>query len=59
MINSFIYVFCEDARDQLLNMQYMLLKQDEANRLYVFTNESRLDFERANISYILSDTLTF
>lgn len=58
-MNQFICVFCEDAKQKLLDMQYVLLKHDELNNMYVFANDGRLNFEHANISYILTDTLTF
>jgi len=56
---SFIYVFNEEAKDKLLRMQYTLLKADDKNQTYVFVNSDRQDFAEADISYILSDTLTF
>lgn len=58
-MNQFICVFCEDAKKKLLDMQYVLLKQDDYNSVYVFVHDGRLNFEQANISYILTDTLTF
>lgn len=59
MITSFIYVFDEDARDKLLDMNYKLLKRDEKNHIYVFVNEGREAFALDGISHILSDTITF
>lgn len=59
MITNFIYVFDEDARDKLLDMNYKLLKRDEKNHIYVFVNEDREVFALDGISHILSDTITF
>lgn len=59
MITNFIYVFDEDARDKLLDMNYKLLKRDEKNHIYVFVNEDREVFTLDGISHILSDTITF
>lgn len=58
-MRHFIYVFDQEARDWLLEMNYELFKSDDANRVYVFLNREHQDFEQMNISYILSDTLTF
>lgn len=59
MITNFIYVFDEEARDKLLDMNYKLLKRDEKNHIYVFVNENREVFALDGISHILSDTITF
>lgn len=59
MITNFIYVFDEDARDKLLDMNYKLLKRDEKNHIYVFVNEDHEVFALDDISHILSDTITF
>ena len=59
MITNFIYVFDEEARDKLLDMNYKLLKRDEKNHIYVFVNERREVFALDGISHILSDTITF
>ena len=56
---GFIYVFNTEARDKLLALEYKLLKSDDASCTYVFVNNGRQDYAFANVSYILSDTLTF
>lgn len=60
-MSKFIYVYSSDARDKLQAAGYKLLKEN-ANT-YVFLNEivdgSTLTFSNLDISYILSDTLTF
>lgn len=56
---KFIYVYDKVARDRLKALQYQLLDSDEQNNIYVFVYDGKLDFEAADLSYILSDTLTF
>jgi len=56
---NFIYVFSEDARERLLQMQYQLLKRDERNHVYVFVNKTNQNFECDGVDFILSNTLTF
>lgn len=56
---GFIYVFCDDAKDKMLALGYKLLKSDVSSSTYVFVNNGRKDFAHADISYILSDILTF
>lgn len=56
---NFIYVFSEESKDALLLMKYELLKSDEQKHIYIFINKDRRDFACADISYALSDTLTF
>lgn len=56
---KFIYVYDKAARDRLNALKYQLLKSDEQNNVYVFVHDGRMDFEAADLSYILSDVLTF
>lgn len=58
-MKKFIYVYTEDARDKMEAAGYSLLK--EADGVYVFLNESGtgMNFSKPDVSYILSDTLTF
>jgi hypothetical protein len=58
-VQNFIYVFDKEARDTLLGLKYDLLKHDEVKDIYIFVNEDRGKFTFANISYVISDTLTF
>lgn len=58
-MERFIYVFSRTARDSLLAANYVLLKSDEKNSVYVFANKADMTFGFADISFILSDTLTF
>lgn len=56
---KFIYVYNTEARDKLKSLGYQLMTGDDRNGIYVFVYDGRLDFENADLSYILSDTLTF
>lgn len=56
---TFIYVFDEEGRNQLLDLQYEMLKCDERNCIYVFLNKERQDFSSNDFKFALSDTLTF
>ena len=58
-MEKFLYVFTRQARDSLLAANYVLLKSDEKNDVYVFANKADMNFDFANISLIRSDTLTF
>ncbi len=58
-MKKFIYVYSADARDKLLAANYILMKSDERNKIYIFLNEDKLSFAELDVSYILSDTMTF
>lgn len=58
MGNKFIYVFNKEAHDVLVLMGYTLLQSDYLNGIYVFLNDPAKDITRANISYILSDSIS-
>ena len=58
-MQKFIYVFGEEDRDTLLNSGYALLKQDEANNIFIFLNREEQYFERLRLPHMTSDTLTF
>lgn len=58
-MSKFIYVFGEDAKNILLSENYTLLKSDKKNNIYVFENKPGQCFSFNNISFALSDTLTF
>ena len=58
-MGNFIYVFSVESRDKLLAMQYALLKSDEARHVFVFLNKERQDFSCDDVTYAMSDTLTF
>jgi len=56
---SFIYVFNSEARDELLKLGLNMLKEDLRQQIFVFENPQVVTFSMPDISYILSDTLTF
>jgi len=58
-MGKFIYTIHSEARDRLLKLGYVLLKQDERNNIYVFENKPGVDLSFMDNGYILSDTLTF
>lgn len=58
-MKQFVYVYSADARDKLLAANYTLMKSDERNNIYIFLNEDKLSFSSLDVSYILSDTITF
>ena len=58
-MNKFIYVFSTESRDKLLSAGYKLLKSNNEQDMYVFENKEVHTFSLHNISFALSDTLTF
>ena len=56
---NFIYVFDADAKNKLLEMQFMVLKSDDKNNVYIFVNDDNKNFVVDDIPYVISDTLTF
>lgn len=58
-MNKFIYVFSKADRDKMLLHGFLLLKSDEQNKMYVFLSEGHTVPVELDISYILSDKLTF
>ena len=58
-MHRFIYVFGEDAKNQLLTEDYQLLKCDTKNNVYIFVNKPEQRFAFNDIAYTLSDVLTY
>lgn len=58
-MTNFIYVFDENAKNKLLDMQFKMLKADAKNNVYIFVNEGQKNFAIDDISYVMSNTLTF
>lgn len=58
-MGAFIYVFSDRGRDELLALQYELLRCDEERHIFVFLNKEQRYFTDGNFPYALSDTLTF
>lgn len=63
MSKKFICVFTDEAKTLLLQNGFRLLKEDVHNKMYVFENNEkrseRMSFALDQVSYILTDTLTF
>lgn len=56
---KFIYVFDADGRDRLLALKYELLKSDEEKEVFVFLNKPDESFAETDLTFALSDILTF
>lgn len=55
----FIYVMDEESRDILTSRGFKLLKSNSVGTLWVFENQSDLQFDTLNIPCVVSDILTF
>lgn len=58
---NFIYVMKKDIKDKLLKRGFHLLKEDEASSLWIFENNSELqfEFEEKCPHIVYSDILSF
>ena len=56
---KFIYVFDAQAKSALINAGFVLLKEDSDSSVYIFQFDGNIAFDKDNISYFLSNTLTF
>lgn len=48
-----------EIRDNLINLGYELLKENDKKTVWVFVNNQELNFDTLNIPCVISDTLTF
>ena len=61
----FIYVMRQEDRDSLARLGYQMLKESPGNSVWVFwagdtmTFDDEDELDKAGVSYILSDVLTF
>ena len=61
----FIYVMSESDRDKMCALGYDLLKEAPKSNVWVFRAKDNMSFaevnevDRAGVSYVLSDVLTF
>lgn len=55
----FIYVMDVESKDKLINLGYELLKNDEKNTIWVFSNKEDRQFDSLDIPCVVSDVLTF
>jgi hypothetical protein len=60
-MGKFVYVYQSAARDKLAQAGFVMVKADERNHIWVFARDSVPGYclDDAEVSYILSDTLTF
>lgn len=59
-MKEFIYVFSKENRDKMLDLGFVLLKNDEKNSVFVFKSNEKLAFELFTIKdFVESNTLTF
>lgn len=58
-MSKFIYVFNDNDKQALLDMNYDLLKCDIEQGIYIFANKPQKLFSAKGIAFALSDTLTF
>jgi hypothetical protein len=56
---KFIYVFSEEEKDKMLELNYEIIKCDKDKHVYVFLNTEHLNFAIEEIKFALSDVLTF
>ena len=59
MNSRFVYVFDEKARDLLLEQNFLLLKSDSINNIFIFENDTSKNDVLRGIIYMTSNTLTF
>lgn len=58
IVHHFIYVFCKEAKDELLRRGYSLIGEDPKQNVYIFENKGENPFPDKSYAYILSDTLS-
>lgn len=59
-MNQFIYVFREEDRDRLISSQkFKLLRDDDAQHVYIFLSEGNIQFDLSDTDYVLSNTLYY
>lgn len=58
-MEKFLYVFSKEDRDLLIADGYTLLKSDDKNDLYVFVNQTNMNFDLIDMTFVRSDVLTF
>lgn len=55
----FVYVMDEFSRDRLSELGYELLKEDNVNHIWVFSNKESAQFDDFDVPCVVSDVLTF
>lgn len=56
---NFVYVFSKEARDTLLSNGFIPVKFDEQNNIFAFHNKEVLNFAFNELTYLLTNTITF
>ena len=59
IVHHFIYVFCKEAKMDLLRRGYALIKEDPKQNIYIFENKKEIPFQGKDYAYSLSNTLSF
>lgn len=59
MDKKFIYVFDENSKNLLLAQDFIPVRFDENNNIFVFHNKEFLNFTFGEVIHLLTDTLTF
>ena len=57
-MKNFIYVFCEQDRDELLRCGYTMLAYDEAQNIFVFVNREEHVFSQLTLPCLETDAFT-
>lgn len=58
-MKKFLYVFNEKDKDSLVEAGYYLIKADKDKNMYIFENNTKLNFDKSKVKGYLSDVLTF
>lgn len=57
MSPRFIYVFCKEAKEKLVEDGFHLITEDKKNSLYIFQNNGRFPPDGWDYAYCLTDDL--
>lgn len=56
MTGKFIHVFDEQAKDRLLLLGFVLLTEGPGP-VYIFHNDARLQFDKSDMEYVITDRM--
>lgn len=59
MGDKFIYVFNQDAKQKMLDAGFKLMVANDDICVFTFLNDKTINMEDIDVSYIMSDRLTF
>jgi hypothetical protein len=57
-MESFVYVFSEESKEQMLLDGYHLLQEDKTNGMYIFLNKKEKCFSLPHVDFVLSNSLS-